>query len=428
MAAFPLHPRYSRLLLAADEVGGVPKACLLAAITQQRDLMLPLNDRRAREEREDLLGETESDLFHRLTLFGMARKKAFAMGFCKRWGIHAGAARMADRTAGQLLRQAAQQGLDTETNTASESDLRRCLLVAFADHLAKRDRAGTLRCSLVHGRRGELRNTSAIKHANLFVAAEIDEIETRGEATVYLNLATAVEEAWLDELFAGEVQAINEAAYDVANKRVINRKQRAFRGLVLTSGESGLPNEDDAARLLAEEVRRGHLELKQWDDRVDRWLQRLNFAAKHCPELEIEPLDEAGRQLIIEQAVAGCLSAKDVRNADVWPHVKSWLSREQRAALDHLVPESFKLPRRNKATAIRYEDDRAILASKLQDFYDADPKSLVVCGGRVPLTLELLAPNGRPAQTTTDLAGFWENSYPAVRKELKGRYPKHEWR
>ncbi len=428
MAAFPLHPRHSRLLLAADAVGGVPTACRLAAITQQRDLMLPLNDRRDREERDELLGETTSDLFHRLTLYGMARKQDFSLKICQRWGIHAQSARMADRTAQQLLQLAQRQGLDTARDDASEDDLRRCVLVAFADHLALRENAATLRCRLLRGRRGELRRTSAVREAGLIVATEIDEIETRGEATVFLNLATAVEEFWLQELFPGEVIERNEAVYDVGQKRVINRRQTEFRGLILASGERGQPSEDAAAALLAAEVRRGHLELAQWDEKIDRWIARMNFAAQHCPELEIPPLDDDGRHLIIEQACVGCISAKDVRQADVWPHVKSWLSREQRAALDQLVPESFTLPRRGRPTPLRYEGDRVVLSSRLQDFYDADPSKLNIAGGRVPLTLELLAPNGRPAQTTTNLAAFWNTSYPEIRKQLKGRYPKHEWR
>ncbi|MGE9292688.1 MAG: ATP-dependent helicase C-terminal domain-containing protein, partial [Puniceicoccales bacterium] len=96
--------------------------------------------------------------------------------------------------------------------------------------------------------------------------------------------------------------------------------------------------------------------------------------------------------------------------------------------MESLVPETIELPRRRRAVTLRYEDGRAIVSSKLQDFYDVPHKELTICGGRYPLVVELLAPNGRPAQLTTDLDAFWTTSYEGVKKELRGRYPKHEWR
>ena len=97
-------------------------------------------------------------------------------------------------------------------------------------------------------------------------------------------------------------------------------------------------------------------------------------------------------------------------------------------ALDNLIPDTFSLPSRKKPVRLRYEGDKAILSSKLQDFYDVKGESLKIAGGKFSLTLELLAPNQRPVQLTDDIDGFWDGAYPQVKKDLKGRYPKHEWR
>lgn len=433
LADFPLHPRWSRLLLAAHDHGCVRPAALLAAFAQGRPILMPLRDRRQREAREELLGDTPSDFLHWLSAWGMARKQRFDHGFCRQWGIHANASRDAARAAEQFCRIAEQQGLTVDNAPLDPEALRRCLLLAFSDQLAKRDNRGTLRCSIVHGRRGELRRESAARDAELLVAAEIDEIETRGEVNVVLSLATEVEESWLEEYFPNDFVTQSEAVYDRDLRRVVRREERRFRDLVLAATDRGEPTSDEAAALLAREVFAGRLELKRWTDTLNEWIARVNFAAQSFPELEIERFDDEAKLLVLEQFCHGATSYKEIRDADPAPFVRDWLTREQIAALDHLAPKTFDLPRRRKPGPLRYEPEapggpRVVISSKLQDFYDVDPKTLTIGGGRVPLVVELLAPNGRPCQITEDLARFWETSYESVKKELRGRYPKHEWR
>jgi ATP-dependent helicase HrpB len=109
--------------------------------------------------------------------------------------------------------------------------------------------------------------------------------------------------------------------------------------------------------------------------------------------------------------------------------VKEWISPEQHYYIDTYAPATMDLPRRRNPAKIRYEaDGRAFIASKLQDFYDVPGASLVVANGKVSLLVELLAPNQRPAHLTDDLDGFWDGAYHHVRKDLAGRYPRHEWR
>jgi len=432
LADFPLHPRWARLLLAAHDEGCAWHAALLAAFAQGRNILMPLNDRRQREERDEMLGEATSDFFHWLRAWGMARKQGFNHGFCRKWGIHANACREADRAAEQFRRIAQAQKLNVDPGPLDEDALRRCLLLAFSDHLAKRDSRGTLRCSIVHGRRGELRRESAVREAELFVAAEMDEIETRGEVTVFLSLATEIDERWLEDFFPADFAVQSEAVYDQDLRRVVRREERRFRDLVLSATDRGEPSSDEAAALLAREIHEGKLELKQWTGQLEAWIARVNFAAQRFPELEIEVIDEDARRMILEQFCFGCVSYKEIRNRDPWPFVTDWLTGEQRSALDVMAPQTLTLPTRRKPAPIRYEPDapggpRAVVSSKLQDFYDIDPKVLSIGNGRVPLVVEMLAPNGRPCQTTEDLANFWQTSYEGVKKELRGRYPKHEW-
>jgi len=281
---------------------------------------------------------------------------------------------------------------------------------------------------MVHGRSGELRRESLVE-SPLFVAAEIEERELRGEVGVLLGLATAVESGWLGEYFPDEFSAGRMTEYDSVTRRVVCREQQRFRDLVLEQKEGTEPDLDQAAGLLAAEVIAGRLNLKQWDAVVENWIQRVNFVSKHCPETEIGPIDDEARQVLIEQICYGATSYKQIKDRAVLPVVQEWISPEQQYYIETYAPAEMDLPRRKRPARIRYEaDGRAFIASKLQDFYDVKGGALRIANGQVPLVIELLAPNARPAHVTDDLDGFWEGAYHHVRKDLAGRYPKHEWR
>ena len=444
MARFPLHPRYARMMIAANELGCLRQIAFVAAMAQGRDIMLELADSRRSEDREDLLGETDSDFFHRLTLLGMARKKDFDFEFCKRWGIHAGAARQADRLAAQFLKIAenvfARERRESETlsaGTAGAPDVspdiydavRQCLLLGFVLQLARRVDAGTLRCKLVHGRSGELRRGSAVRHARLLVAAEVEEIQTRGEVTVFLSLATAVEEAWLEKYFPEDFETRDTVSFDAAQKRVLTRRERVFRGLVLSSRELPDIASDAASRMLADEVLAGRLVLEKWDAQVEAWINKVNFAAKHCPELGIATLDDDGRRMLVEELCLGATAYRDIREKSVWKTLRGWLSQEQEMAMDSLLPDSVSLPRKRHPAKIVYTADcEAVIGATVQELYDCPGERLRICGGNVPLIVEVQSPARRTVQRTADLDAFWKTSYEHVKKDLKGRYPKHEWR
>lgn len=433
MSGYPLHPRYARLLIEADRLGVLSDVALIAALSQGRPFYRSAREDRVRREQlrqiEDH-ADARSDYFVHLRAWEIAHAAKFNPSACGALGIHGGAARQAGAVAQQILKLAERAGLDARPAALPDFEDRicKCLLVAFSDHLALRNDRGTRRCRMVHGRSGELRRESVVE-SELFVAAEIEERELRGDVSVLLGLATTVEPAWLDEFFPDDFSEGTATTYDPTARRVVCRTERRFRDLVLKSKDQGEPDYDQAAALLAAEVVAGNLNLKNWDAVVENWIQRVNFVARHCPETEIAPIDDEARQLLIEQICHGALSYKEIKDRPVLNAVKEWISPEQIYYIDTYAPAEITLPNRHRASKIRYEaDGRAIIASKLQDFYDVPGSTLRVANGQVPLLIELLAPNQRPAHLTDDLDGFWEGAYKHVRKDLAGRYPKHEWR
>ncbi|PDH28128.1 MAG: ATP-dependent helicase HrpB [Puniceicoccaceae bacterium MED-G30] len=431
MARLPLHPRFARMLLEGVERGVLDEVAKIAAIAQGRGLYRPAQEAAIRKtqirELEDP-ADPRSDFFVQLRALQYAHANHFKRADCVERGIHAGAARQAWEASRQIAKMAERMGPVDTTPVDPKSAVCHALLAAFSDQLCLRNDPGTRRCRLVHQRSGELRRESLVE-APLFVAAEVEERIVRGEATLLIGMATAVEMDWLEKDYPGEFISDTSTRYDASARRVVALAERTFRGLALSKPVPGEPDAGAAAEKLAAEVLSGNLVLKQWNAAVEKWIQRVNFVARHCPETEIAPIDDAARSFLIEQICHGSTSYKEIKDRPVLPVVQQWLDPAQLYYIDAYAPAERELPRRKRPASIRYESDgRAFIASKLQDFYDLPGDQLRIANGRVALLVELLAPNGRPAHLTDDLDSFWTGAYVHVRKELAGRYPKHEWR
>jgi ATP-dependent helicase HrpB len=429
MLAFPLHPRYSRMLLAAQDYRCVYQACLVAALTQGRDLLLRNVDRDTVRYREDLLGDkAASDFWMLMRAWNYASKNNFQMNACRRLGVHMVTARQVGPLVQQFLDIARREGLDTAPREIPDDALQKCILIGFSDRVARRIDSGTLRCDLVHGRRGVLARESAVQNSALLVAAEVREVEAKDKTVnTLLSLATAIEEPWLRELFPEDINSSPRVFYDAASKRVYAEEQLRFRDLAIGSRRVEPPPADDAARLLSEEVLAGRLVLKEWDNDVEQWILRLNLLSQWCPELDLPPIGDRDRRHLIEQLCHGAIGYKDIKDKAVKPVVKSWLSSAQQALLEEHAPERLTLAN-CRAPKVVYETGAPPhIAVRIQELYDVSTTPRIALG-RVAVLVHILAPNMRPVQITQDLGGFWREHYPRVKQELQRKYPKHQWR
>ena len=429
MLRFPMHPRYARMFLAAHDYGCVRSVALMAALTQGRNFLLRGVDQHTQEARDELFGEEhESDFFLLMRAWRYADKAGYNLDACRRLGIHAQGVRQVGPLFEQFLEIAEGEGLDIGEKRIDGVAVRKCVLVGFSDQLAKRLDGGTLRCELVHKRRGVLARESCIDRAPLLVAAEITEIESRGEVSVLLNLCTAIEEAWLKELFPADFIDTSGVSYDETARRVIARKERRFRDLVLESKQTAdEPPEGDAAILLAREVAAGRITLVEWNEAVEQWIIRVNCLAKWWPELEVNPITDPDRATLIGQICYGSYGARELKDKPVMPVLRDWLLAEQLAVLDDYLPERLIMANGRKARLTYTKDGPPILSARIQELYGVSSK-FTLGHGRVPVTIEVLAPNQRPIQVTDDLSAFWRDMYPKVKAELSRRYPRHEWR
>ncbi|HVO93784.1 MAG TPA: ATP-dependent helicase HrpB, partial [Terriglobales bacterium] len=373
MLVFPLHPRYARMLLAAQDFGCVRPIALIAALTQGRDLLARQPGAHAEDGRDELIdGESESDFFLLMRAWRYAEQSGFQIDRCRRLGINAQAARQVGPLFEQFLRIAAGEGLDISERPMDRAAVQRCLLVAFPDHLAKRLDSGSQRCELVHGRRGTLARESVVKEP-LFVVAEVREVESGGSRernlNVVLNLATAIKEEWLREMFPQGFTESRAVVYDAALRRVVAREERRFRDLVLEEKISDQPSADDAAAILAREVVAGRLALENWDESVEQWILRVNRLREWMPELELPAIAEDDRTVMVEHLCHGAFSYSEIRNRGVLPVVKSWLSRQQQTWIEEYTPERIQLPKGRMVKVVYSTDNAPTIAARIQDLY-----------------------------------------------------------
>lgn len=370
MLSFPVHPRYARMFIAAEHENCVRAVALIAALTQGRSLLRRAENKQMREERDDLFGvETESDLFVLMRAFRFAERNNFESRRCGRFGISAAAAREAAQLAEHFLAIARDEGLKLEAVELAPGAIQRCVLAGFPDQLATRLDTGTLRCALVHGRRGLLARESAVQEARLLVASEIREIESSDNVRqVLLTTATKVEEEWLRVLFPDAFHDETRVEWDSPARRVVGRRTTMFHDLLLRSKLAAELPPAEAAAILAREVLAGACPLKNWNSAVDQWIERVNFVARAFPEMWFPPIAEADKFLLIQQVCDGATSYKEIKERAVWPVVKSWLSAEQARLLDELAPERLNLRSGRTAKVVYSGSEPPTIAARIQDF------------------------------------------------------------
>ncbi len=426
MAALPLEPRFSRLMLAGHEEDCVAETAFIAAAVQGEGVLS--NHSTSEGKKNFLFAQDDSDFAGEWRAYESAAAMNFDPQRCGPLGILARGARETAQTFDRLGSLARRFGWDWRPVdfTAHRHAVGRAMLAAFSDQLAMRINPSTLACRLVGNRRGKLDDDSCAKSASAFVAAEITEVQAR-ELIVHLRRATAIDPAWLSDLFPQDLTVTDAAAWDDSRRRVVARKETRFRDLVLATKESdhGV-NLNHAAEILAARVIAGDLLLKNWDHSVDQWTARLTWLGRAMPELDMPGWSDDDRADAIAQICHGAVSYKEIKEANVWRVLRDWLSPAQRAALDAYCPERLELPNGQSAKITYDLTAEPFIALRVSDLFGVW-QTPTLANGRVPVLVHILTPGHKPWQMTKDLNGFWTTGYTQMKKEVAGRYPRHPW-
>ena len=428
---FPLHPRLARLVVEADERGAGSAGALLAALLAERDIR-----ERAPDRGRGTPPTGPSDLLELAHLFEEAARARFEPGRMRSMGLSPGTTQAVDRSQRQLA-QLLGRGRPRKPAEDSEAALLLATLAAYPDRVARRRAPGSAEVVLAGGGSARLDEASVVRDAPFLVAVDADERRDRrppgaGPATgrggqALVRVASSVTPQMLLDLFPDELRWEEEVTWNAEAERVDAFERMRYRDLILEETRKPVPDPERASALLAEAaLARGARSFGE-EGEIDRLMARLAFVARAAPESAIVAPTEEDVATALREACAGHRSFADLREAGVASSLLSRLPPDRRALLERLAPERVTLGN-GRTVRVNYEagEKPPWVESRLQDFFGSD-RGPAVAAGRVALVLHLLAPNMRAVQVTTDLAGFWERHYPALRRELMRRYPRHAW-
>ena len=410
LARLGTHPRLAHMIVRGAELGLRRLALEIAAVLGERDL-LRWN-----------AGRRDADL--RLRIEALRRGRVDDSHVAADVRVDGGARQRAVRSVEVLERQL-DTGTATSPATESDADIGRLLAFAYPDRIAQSRGAGG-RYLLSGGRGARLADAQSIAQAEFLVVADLD----AGDREALIRLASPLPRAALEGDFAALIEHRQRFEWDAREQAVVAQDERWLGAIRL--GERRLENPDGErvmSALLAG-IRELGLDVLPWTKEARALRQRLAFARDvdtHAPRPWPDVSDDA-LLATLEDWLAPWLTNMSRRDhlarLDTTAIIAALLDWNQRQRLDELAPTHLQVPSGSRIP-IDYSAAPTV-AVRLQEVFGLSTTP-AVGGGRVPLTLQLLSPAHRPVQVTKDLASFWARGYMEVKKELKGRYPKHSW-
>jgi ATP-dependent helicase HrpB len=265
-----------------------------------------------------------------------------------------------------------------------------------------------------------------VRDAPVLVAIDAEERGSGARAGTVVRVASRIEPEWLLDLFPERVRDVSEVTWNAAAERVDGFSRLVYEDLIIEESRMAQLDAAKAGDLLAQQALAKGPRAFAAEGALDQLLARLKVASEAGGRDALPAMGEGDLRAALIELCLGRRSFAELREASLMEALLGRLSGAQRAALDRLAPSHVRLPS-GRQLPINYEPDQPPWAeSRLQDFFGM-ASGPAVAGGRVSVVLHLLAPSKRPVQVTTDLAGFWERHYPALRRELCRKYPKHAW-
>ncbi|MDX6462279.1 MAG: ATP-dependent helicase HrpB [Acidobacteriaceae bacterium] len=371
LARYPLHPRLSRILIAAMERGVGEDGCVAAALLGSG----------ARAEKNDLLTAIDADQDYRNQDYRTRQQV-------------------------ELLRRIARPARQTEHN---DDALLMSVLAGFPDRVARR-RAGN-QVLLSTGGSAEVAGDPPRYEFMVAVDAE----DRKDKPLPLIRMTARIEPEWLIELFPDQVREKSGVEWNRLGERVEAVSALLYDELVIQESRGAAPDAEAAAGLLAQKALEAGIDRFVDREAVDEFVARVQFAGFEPPDIP----------QALKDLCQGLRSFNELKNAAT--NLVSLLEQKMVARrLEQIAPERVRLPN-GRQTKVHYETGKPPwIASRLQDFFGMR-ETPRIGPGQTPVVVHLLAPNQRAVQTTSDLAGFWERLYPQVRRELMRRYPRHSW-
>jgi ATP-dependent helicase HrpB len=405
LTAHPVAPALARVLEAAREAGVVTLVAAMVAV-------LEAADRRAIAD--------EGDLY----LLGLDLVAAAEGGGIRR----AGWAREVVETWRQLTRQLRPEAPDRALARLPEAEaadrrerVTRCWLAALADRLAARQGPSYV---LADGRRGVL--GAGRTEAAWVLALSLHEQATGGGRQATIPLYLPVDPAWTEAAEAATPTVV--VTWDAARERVVQERVWVASGLPVRREPLPAADWDRAAAeaLIAGKLLAGEVRLAARDEDVEQLVRRIRRAAEVWPELGAPALGDDDWEVLYHELARGKAGPAAITRDELVAVLREYVGWPAIDRLERAAPRTWRLPSGRQARLTFPEDGPPELSARLGDMIGLTG-TLALFEGRLPVCFDILAPNFRTVQKTFDMTGFWERTYPEVKKELRRRYPKHPW-
>jgi ATP-dependent helicase HrpB len=406
MSALGAHPRLAHMMVRGAANGLAKLACEIAGVLTERDLLRP----RGRER--------NADLELRVEALRSGRSPA------PEFDVDGGARQRAARQRDSFLRRLEMRPTGEHV---APSDTGLLLALAYPDRVALR-RSDSNRYLLANGRGALFAESQPLAREALLAIAELD----AGEREARIFLAAALERAGFERAFAHEIEEREEILWDSRQKLVSARRLRCFGALVLEAEPLKKADGEALTRAMLTGIRELGIAALPWTRELRAWQARIEFLRRAVPERTADWPQVSDTALLatletwLTPFLDGVTRADKLAGIDLRGALHALLTWKQTEELSRLMPSHLVVPSGSSIPIVYEADESASVSVRLQEVFGlrATPR---IADGRIALTLKLLSPAGRPVQVTQDLESFWARGYHEVRKELKGRYPKHHW-
>ncbi len=419
---FPLHPRLARIVVEGEARGVAAECCLVAALLSERDVRRQ-SDLFDPQRHYD--ADAESDVLELVALYCAAETNDFDAQSLAQFGLDRRAIQQVRSSTRRLTKLLASRSAPLD-DASAEPELLNCIAAGYIDRLAQRTSPGRT-LLMANGKLAELAAESAVHRAPLIVAVRVSERRRagrRGHALVWL--ASKVDEQWLFQHAFDRLVESEEFEFNANNQRVERVSRIRFGRIVLDeTRRAANPGPDTAEALFRAAMAKG-AHLFDRDTELENLVLRLEVLAEYQPDLDLPASEELSFENVLKRACQHAASLDELKQRGLAETVRWALPEPVLSALDRQVPTHLTLPSGRRVAVHYVKEQTPFVASRLQDFFSMT-ETPTICGGRLALLVQLLAPNQRAVQVTRDLAGFWERHYPALRKQLMRRYPKHAW-
>ncbi len=410
MVELPLHPRLAHMMLRAVPLGLADLACEVAALLSERDILHGDRERQNADVRVrlDVLRGRYDSIGPEVNPAAVDRVRRTARLWRK-------------RLISEQSREAADTGYDCSSSVG------RLVALAYPDRIARRqsDREGRYR--LVNGRGARFKTADPLAMEPFLAIADLD----GGDQWSVINLAAPIAQQDIESLYQDRLIEEKEVTWDGALSAVRAVRRQRLGAMILLEEAASSPDVHEVKAALLQGIHKSWLEglsfsrvLQQWRARV-MWLRRIDGSSSEWPDLSDETLLQTVDQWLGPYLI-GITTLDRVKRLDLTAPLHALLTHEQLRRLDRLAPTHITVPSGSRLPIDYEQSESPVLAVRLQEMFGCKDTPRVA-NGKIPLILHLLSPAKRPVQVTQDLGGFWKRAYQDVRKELRGRYPKHHW-